>query len=164
MSKPANTPARKPSFLKAFAGLYLRDLRVLSRELAPFVLRVGMQPLLFLFVFTSVMPHMHWLGKDFQLTAVLPDGKETRVPLIRIDRWSFNWQNTYVFVEPVRLPKGTWFEMAAHYDNSAKNPANPNSPPRDVTWGDETTNEMLVGVLEWIPADDEPAPKKSATR
>jgi ABC-2 type transport system permease protein len=45
-------------FLKAFLGLYLRDLRVLSRELAPFLLRVGMQPLLFLFVFTSVMPHM----------------------------------------------------------------------------------------------------------
>lgn len=45
-------------FLKAFAGLYLRDLRVLSRELGPFVLRVGMQPLLFLFVFTSVMPHI----------------------------------------------------------------------------------------------------------
>ena len=46
------------SFLKAFLGLYLRDLRVLSRELGPFLLRVGMQPLLFLFVFTSVMPHM----------------------------------------------------------------------------------------------------------
>jgi ABC-2 type transport system permease protein len=46
------------TFLKAFLGLYLRDLRVLSRELGPFLLRVGMQPLLFLFVFTSVMPHM----------------------------------------------------------------------------------------------------------
>jgi ABC-2 type transport system permease protein len=44
--------------LKAFFGLYLRDLRVLSRELAPFILRVGMQPLLFLFVFTFVMPRM----------------------------------------------------------------------------------------------------------
>ena len=51
-------PTTKSMFLKAFLGLYLRDLRVLSRELAPFVLRVGMQPLLFLFVFTSVMPHM----------------------------------------------------------------------------------------------------------
>jgi ABC-2 type transport system permease protein len=46
------------SFLRAFFGLYLRDLRVLSRELAPFVLRVGMQPLLFLFVFTFIMPRM----------------------------------------------------------------------------------------------------------
>ena len=51
-------PVSRGIFVKAFAGLYLRDLRVLSRELAPFVLRVGMQPLLFLFVFTSVMPHM----------------------------------------------------------------------------------------------------------
>lgn len=45
-------------FLKAFWGLYLRDLRVLSRELLPFLLRVGMQPLLFLFVFTFIMPRM----------------------------------------------------------------------------------------------------------
>jgi len=45
-------------FLKAFFGLFLRDLRVLMRELAPFILRVGMQPLLFLFVFTFILPHM----------------------------------------------------------------------------------------------------------
>jgi ABC-2 type transport system permease protein len=49
---------RNVSFVKAFWGLYLRDLRVLSRELMPFVLRVGMQPLLFLFVFTFIMPRM----------------------------------------------------------------------------------------------------------
>jgi hypothetical protein len=120
------------------------------------------KPLMRDILVTSVMPHMHWLGKDFNLTAVLPDGKETRVPLIQVDRWNFNWQNTYVFVEPIRLPKGTWFEMEAHYDNSAKNPANPNSPPQEVTWGDQTTNEMLVGILEWVAADDQPAPKKPA--
>ncbi len=45
-------------FVKAFYGLLLRDLRVISRELAPFLLRVGMQPLLFLFVFTYIMPRM----------------------------------------------------------------------------------------------------------
>jgi ABC-2 type transport system permease protein len=44
-------------FFEAFVGLFLRDLRVLSRELVPFVLRVAMQPLLFLFVFTYVIPH-----------------------------------------------------------------------------------------------------------
>ncbi|WP_317890547.1 ABC transporter permease [Acidicapsa ligni] len=52
------TPSKQSMFLKAFWGLYLRDLRVLSRELMPFLLRVGMQPLLFLFVFTFVMPHI----------------------------------------------------------------------------------------------------------
>jgi len=48
----------KAVFFKAFLGLFLRDLRVLTRELLPFVLRVGMQPLLFLFVFTYILPHM----------------------------------------------------------------------------------------------------------
>jgi len=48
----------KPQFFRAFYGLFLRDLRVLSRELVPFVMRVGMQPLLFLFVFTFIMPRM----------------------------------------------------------------------------------------------------------
>jgi ABC-2 type transport system permease protein len=44
--------------LKAFFGLILRDTRVLMRELVPFLLRVGMQPLLFLFVFTFILPRM----------------------------------------------------------------------------------------------------------
>jgi ABC-2 type transport system permease protein len=45
-------------FFKAFLGLFLRDLRVLTREFLPFVLRVSMQPLLFLFVFTFILPRM----------------------------------------------------------------------------------------------------------
>jgi ABC-2 type transport system permease protein len=43
---------------RAFAGLFLRDLHVLRREWWPFLVRVGMNPLLFLFVFTYIMPHM----------------------------------------------------------------------------------------------------------
>jgi len=55
-----HTPANKPLTLyaRAFRGLLLRDLRVLSREIWPFIVRVAMNPLLFLFVFTYVMPHM----------------------------------------------------------------------------------------------------------
>src|SRR5580700_1357172 len=45
-------------YISAFLGLMLRDLRVLRRELGPFVVRIIMQPLLFLFVFTYVFPHM----------------------------------------------------------------------------------------------------------
>jgi ABC-2 type transport system permease protein len=46
------------SYSRAFGGLFLRDLYVLRRELFPFVIRVCMNPLLFLFVFTYIMPHM----------------------------------------------------------------------------------------------------------
>ncbi len=60
MSNP--TPPRRPrqstGYVTAFAGLLLRDFYVLRRELAPFLVRVVMNPLLFLFVFTYVMPHM----------------------------------------------------------------------------------------------------------
>ncbi|MDB5352141.1 MAG: Copper type ascorbate-dependent monooxygenase, C-terminal domain protein [Planctomycetota bacterium] len=114
---------------------------------------------------TSVMPHMHWLGKDFSFTAVLPDDKHTRVPLIEIKHWNFNWQGTYAFVEPIKLPKGTYFEMLAHFDNSDKNPSNQNKPPKDVSWGEQTTNEMCIGVFEFVVADgaDAPAPAKPKT-
>ena len=71
---------------------------------------------------------MHWIGKDFLLKAIRPDG--TTVTLIQIDQWNFNWQGTYEFVNAVALPKGTRVEMVAHFDNSANNPANPSDLPR----------------------------------
>jgi ABC-2 type transport system permease protein len=51
-------PGRWTVYARAFAGLFLRDLYVLRREIFPFAIRVCMNPLLFLFVFTYVMPHM----------------------------------------------------------------------------------------------------------
>ncbi len=50
--------SRLTQYGRAFGGLFLRDLHVLRRELFPFIIRVCMNPLLFLFVFTYVMPHM----------------------------------------------------------------------------------------------------------
>lgn len=54
----AKTVGRRGTYTRAFLGLMLRDLFVLRREIGPFIVRVGMNPLLFLFVFTYVMPHM----------------------------------------------------------------------------------------------------------
>jgi hypothetical protein len=100
----------------------------------------------------SVVPHMHWLGKDFLLEAIRPDG--ARVCLIKIDRWDFNWQGTYEFETPVPLPAGTRIEMLAHFDNSKDNPRNPSNPPVEVHWGESTTDEMCIGFLQ-LTRDDE---------
>ncbi len=51
-------PPQRHTFI-AFTSLMMRDFRVLRRELGPFVVRIIMQPLLFLFVFTYVFPHMN---------------------------------------------------------------------------------------------------------
>jgi ABC-2 type transport system permease protein len=48
-------PVQKASF-NAFGALVLRDLVVLRRGLAAFIIRTIMQPLLFVFVFTYVFP------------------------------------------------------------------------------------------------------------
>ncbi len=49
-------------YMGAFWGLMLRDFRVLRRELGPFAIRVVMNPLLFLFVFTFLFPR---IGQGF---------------------------------------------------------------------------------------------------
>jgi hypothetical protein len=93
----------------------------------------------------GVSPHMHYLGREFRLTAYLPGG--CRLPLIEINDWDVNWQGSYQFADPVSLPRGTVLALEAIYDNSAGNPQNPHDPPRDVRWGDQTTDEMcLCGV------------------
>ena len=75
----------------------------------------------------TVNPHMHLLGRAFEMTATLPDG--TVKPMVKIDDWDFNWQDQYRLAEPLRLPAGTVINMKYIYDNSAGNIRNPNSPP-----------------------------------
>lgn len=93
----------------------------------------------------SVMPHMHMLGREIQVTIHPPDGKPQT--LIAIKDWDYNWQETYFLKEPLALKAGTRFEVVAYYDNSAKNPNNPFNPPRTVWVGEQTTNEMCFVFL-----------------
>ncbi|HVE82957.1 MAG TPA: hypothetical protein VND93_08930, partial [Myxococcales bacterium] len=90
-------------------------------------------------------PHMHFIGKAMKVWATLPDGSERK--LISIEDWDFNWQGLYYFKQPVRLPRGTALHLEATYDNSADNPSNPSDPPREVTWGEQTTDEMALAFL-----------------
>ncbi len=99
----------------------------------------------------GVYPHAHYLGKTMRVTASLPDG--TRLWLLRIDDWDFNWQGMYRYVEPLRLPAGATVEMEYTYDNSADNVRNPNFPPRRVVGGNRSTDEMGNLALQLLPLD-----------
>ena len=92
-----------------------------------------------------IAPHMHLLGRSMNVQAKLPAG-ETKC-LIDIRDWDFNWQGTYGYNQPLAFPTGTTVSLEAHYDNSANNARNPNSPPRDVRWGEQTTDEMCIAFL-----------------
>lgn len=93
----------------------------------------------------AVAPHMHWLGRQVEMFAVLPGGE--RRDLIRIPDWSFERHDFYYLAEPLELPKGTEVWIVGRFDNSADNPRNPHRPPRDVRWGPGTDEEMLLGFL-----------------
>lgn len=98
----------------------------------------------------SYFPHMHLRGTDMKFTATLPDG--TRKTLLNVPAYDFNWQLFYYPKERVSLPRGTRIDVVAHYDNSAGNTHNPD-PNRAVTFGEQSTDEMMFGVFEFTPAE-----------
>ena len=117
-------------------------------------------PIVFDATLLTVFPHMHVLGRRMTVTATLPDG--TTRPLIDVPDWDFNWQGFYAYKQPVRLPAGSRVDLVAHYDNSPGNPRNPSSPPKLVTWGEQTTDEMCLCYLGFT-VDAEHAPKQAKT-
>ena len=93
----------------------------------------------------SVMPHMHMLGREVKVTLAPPDGP--RKTIVAIKDWDYNWQETYFLKEPIVLKPGTRLEVESVYDNSGKNPNNPNNPPAWVKFGEQTTDEMCYIFL-----------------
>ena len=71
----------------------------------------------------SFFPHMHLRGKSFCYTATFPDGG--REILLSVPGYDFAWQSVYRLARPRPIPKGTKIDCLAHFDNSSKNPANP---------------------------------------
>jgi tetratricopeptide (TPR) repeat protein len=100
----------------------------------------------------EIYPHAHYLAKLMEAYATLPDG--TRKWLIRIPDWDLNWQGVFRLKEPLLLPKGTVVSMRYHYDNSADNVRNPNSPPREVKGGPRSVDEMGHLWLQVLPVQE----------
>jgi hypothetical protein len=100
--------------------------------------------------------HAHYLAKVMRMTATLPGGQKQE--LFAIPDWKFNWQERYYFRTPVRLPKGTRLEVEISYDNSTGNPTNPSNPPKRVTFGEQSTDEMGAITIEMIPVNEADVP------
>lgn len=163
-------PTGKPERIQAEVGLYFTDK---PQTIFPMLLQlehdgaIDIPPGAKDFIVTDevklpvdvdvlgVYPHAHYLGKDLQGFATLPDG--SRKLLIRITHWDLNWQGIYRFRHPIFLPKGSTLSMRYSYDNSADNPRNPHSPPQRVRAGNRSSEEMghlWVQVLPRSPQID----------
>ncbi|HEV3061943.1 MAG TPA: hypothetical protein VGY48_27080 [Vicinamibacterales bacterium] len=105
----------------------------------------------------TVQPHAHYLAREVEGIARLPDGRIE--PLISITNWDFDWQDVYQYARPLFLPRGTTVTMRWRYDNSGGNRRNPNQPVRRVTYGQRTSDEMSELWFQAVPrraADRDP--------
>jgi tetratricopeptide (TPR) repeat protein/mono/diheme cytochrome c family protein len=96
----------------------------------------------------AIQPHAHYRARSVRVTATPPGAAPT--PLIRIERWDFNWQDQYRYRAPFWLPAGTRIEMEYVFDNSADNPRNPDRPPQPVSWGWRSSDEMADAWIQVI--------------
>ena len=107
----------------------------------------------------SWMPHMHVRGKSFEYTVVYPDGRSEVV--LNVPKYDFNWQLQYELAKPLHLPAGTRIDCVAHFDNSTNNKYNPD-PAKEVKWGDQTWEEMLIGFYTYTVPNQAKTPVPSA--
>jgi peroxiredoxin len=99
----------------------------------------------------TLYPHAHYRGYHVELKQITPDGKETM--LLSLPKYDFNWQRDYDPVTAIHVTAGTKLVATWVYDNSEHNPANPD-PKRNVTWGEQTPDEMMYFRINYRWADE----------
>jgi hypothetical protein len=129
-----NIPAGDPNHLETAQRLVSEDMNV-----------------------TGYQAHTHVRGKSFKYELLKADG--TTETLLDIPHFDFNWQLQYDYAQPKLIPGGSHIKVTAVYDNSVNNPANPD-PTRNVKWGPQTYEEMMIGYIEYYT----PAPSPLATK
>jgi hypothetical protein len=105
--------------------------------------------------YLALNPHMHYLGKEMKAVAITP--ANDTIPLVWIRNWDFRWQEFYKPLSLIKIPKGSLIRITATFDNSAGNPENRNSPPRQVVSGAASTDEMMsliVMSVDYEPGDE----------
>ncbi|HUF77201.1 MAG TPA: hypothetical protein VMM35_13025 [Longimicrobiales bacterium] len=110
---------------------------------------------------TLMKPHMHYRGKDMRYDLVYPDGR--RETILSVPDFDMNWQISYELAEPLAVPAGTRLQVIAHFDNSERNPWNPDPSVR-VIWGPDSRDEMMEGWFDYRVELEEPVVPPSARR
>jgi hypothetical protein len=97
----------------------------------------------------GVAGHMHTRGLD--ISVELNPGTPGARMLLHIPRWSFHWQDSYYLAKPVAAVPGDVIRVSCRYDNSVGNQPVVGSArlgARYVLWGEGTTDEMCLGLLQ----------------
>jgi hypothetical protein len=99
----------------------------------------------------TAVVHAHYRGTYSKLEVIDPSGK--RETILNVPFYDFNWQRMYEFDKPIPIKAGSKVVATYVYDNSKRNPANPN-PNETVVWGDQSFEEMFYTSLRYRWADE----------
>ena len=100
----------------------------------------------------KIWPHMHMLGTAF--TVVLCHQDATCAPantqtLLVVPSYNFDNQFGYTLANPVTMTQGDYVKLTCTYSPALRklNPQTKKLPPRYITWGDGSSDEMCLGTL-----------------
>ncbi len=99
----------------------------------------------------GITPHAHVRGSSTQVSVIYPNGKQEM--LLALPRYNFNWQYEYFLKEPLKVPAGSKIVAKWTYDNSARNPGNPDAT-KTVYEGEQTSSEMMATYLHYRWVDE----------
>jgi hypothetical protein len=99
----------------------------------------------------TAVVHAHYRGTYSKLEILYPTGK--RETILNVPFYDFNWQRMYEFDKPINIPAGSKVIATYIYDNSKRNPANPD-PSKEIVWGDQSFEEMFYTSLRYRWADE----------
>jgi hypothetical protein len=90
--------------------------------------------------------HMHLLGAAIKVE-LNPGTSRTRM-LLDIPRWDFHWQNAYALARAVEAAPGDVVRVTCRHDVRRRGSGGSTRAPRYVLWGEGTTDEMCLGILQ----------------
>jgi hypothetical protein len=95
-----------------------------------------------------VTAHMHLLGRGMKI--VLDPGTPQAKTLLNVTNYNFDYQRSYNLAVPVATKAGDKVQVTCTYDATLRQklPQLRKLPPRYVTWGDGSSDEMCLAILQ----------------
>lgn len=95
--------------------------------------------------------HMHLLGRS--MTMVVNPGTPQATTILDVPNYDFNYQRSYDLKKWVKVSPGDTVQITCTYDPTLAQelPALRKAPPHFVTWGDGSSDEMCLGLIQTVP-------------
>lgn len=99
------------------------------------------------FTIIAAAAHMHLLGRTLSLT--LNPGTASEKNILDVKNYNFDDQSGTVLKTPVKVKAGDTIRVTCSFDPTLRQKLSQlqNLPPRYITWGEGSSDEMCLGVI-----------------